>query len=94
MDILRGSALYAPTFDKKRDRMVNGDFSMPNFPVRHLLKDVNLIVEEYRTTGIHCEPLAGVIEILKQALDLGLGDLDYSALFTAVSSADTHHPHG
>ena len=37
MGILRGSALYAPTFDKKLQRMLDRDYANPNFPtkVRH-----------------------------------------------------------
>ncbi len=41
MDILRGSALYAPTFDKKLQRMLDRDYANPNFPTKvamHLLK--------------------------------------------------------
>lgn len=34
MDILRGSALYAPTFDKKLQRMLDRDYSNPNFPTK------------------------------------------------------------
>ncbi|MCB0731786.1 MAG: NAD(P)-dependent oxidoreductase, partial [Ignavibacteriae bacterium] len=43
MDILRNSALYASTFDKKLDNMLNRDFSNPNFPLKHLLKDLDLM---------------------------------------------------
>ena len=34
MDILRGSALYAPTFDKKLQRMLDRDYAKPNFPTK------------------------------------------------------------
>lgn len=34
MDILRESALYAPTFDKKLQRMLDRDYSKPNFPTK------------------------------------------------------------
>ncbi|MFT7414702.1 MAG: 3-hydroxyisobutyrate dehydrogenase, partial [Methylophagaceae bacterium] len=39
MSIVRDSALYAPTFDKKLDRMLSRDFARPNFPTKHLAKD-------------------------------------------------------
>jgi 3-hydroxyisobutyrate dehydrogenase len=38
MQILRQSALYAPTFDKKLDRMLSRNFDKPNFPAKHLLR--------------------------------------------------------
>ena len=43
MKIVRDSALYAPTFDKKLERMLQRDFSNPNFPTKHLAKDTRLI---------------------------------------------------
>ncbi|MFM7714365.1 MAG: NAD(P)-dependent oxidoreductase, partial [Microcystis sp.] len=46
MTILRQSALYAPTFDKKLTRMLEENYANPNFPTKHLLKDVNLFLEE------------------------------------------------
>lgn len=45
MDILRPSALYAPTFDKKLQRMLDREYSNPNFPtkVRSHCKPVPLV---------------------------------------------------
>lgn len=45
MNILRESALYAPTYDKKLQRMLDRDYANPNFPTKHLLKDINLFTE-------------------------------------------------
>ncbi len=42
MAILRPSALYAPTFDKKLGRMLEAEYSNPTFPLRLLRKDVEL----------------------------------------------------
>lgn len=84
MGILRDSALYAPTFDKKFERMMKRDFARPNFPAKHLLKDVDLILEELGKTGIAAAPLKGVKEILLKAMELGEADQDYSALYNAV----------
>jgi len=84
MEILRISALYAPTFDKKLDRMVNRHFVRPNFPVKHLLKDVDLMLGEFGKKGINIEPLEGVKKILLKAIADGEADMDYSALYNAV----------
>lgn len=84
MDILRVSALYAPTFDKKLNRMVNRNFDNPNFPVKHLLKDVDLMLTEFGKKGINIDPLEGVREILLKAIADGEADMDYSALYNAV----------
>jgi 3-hydroxyisobutyrate dehydrogenase len=85
MAILRSSALYAPTFDKKLDRMVNRNYANPNFPAKHLAKDVALFAESAQPLGIDISGLLGVSDILKKTLEIGLGEGDYSALFSAVN---------
>lgn len=84
MGILRDSALYAPTFDKKFHRMMQRDFSNPNFPVKHLLKDVELMLHSFADANIDAAPLKGVKKILLKAMENGDSDMDYSALYNAV----------
>lgn len=86
MNILRESALYAPTFDKKLSRMVEGNFADPNFPTKHLLKDTKLFLVEARAAGLQVDHLRGVDQILEMAMDMGLADQDYSALYAAVTA--------
>ncbi|MBD1912178.1 MULTISPECIES: NAD(P)-dependent oxidoreductase [unclassified Leptolyngbya] len=85
MGILRESALYASTFDKKLDRMLNRDFANPNFPTRHMLKDVRLFLAEAQAAGVRVDSLEGIRQILEDACaQAELVDADYSALFAAV----------
>lgn len=85
MDILKDSALYAPTFDKKRDRMKARRFSHPNFPVQHLLKDLELIIREFSREHIAVGPLKEVALILEKAIQEGYAGDDYSALYNVVN---------
>ncbi|MBD2104442.1 NAD(P)-dependent oxidoreductase [Leptolyngbya sp. FACHB-261] len=85
MSILRGSALYAPTFDKKLQRMLDRNYDQPNFPTQHLLKDVNLFLAEAQAVEQNTSSLEGVRTILEIALEQGLTHADYSALFSAVN---------
>jgi 3-hydroxyisobutyrate dehydrogenase len=84
MAILRESALYAPTFDKKLPRLIKRDYRHPNFSTRHLLKDVRLFSQEAAALGLTADALEGLPRILERAIAKGLGDLDYSALFDVV----------
>ena len=84
MEILRKSALYAPTFDKKLQRMLEENYANPNFPTKHLLKDTNLFLQEASAMGLNASLLEGVREILEKAQQQGLADEDYSALFAAI----------
>ncbi|MFM6193738.1 MAG: NAD(P)-dependent oxidoreductase [Planktothrix sp.] len=84
MDILRKSALYAPTFDKKLQRMLEENYENPNFPTKHLLKDTNLFLQEAVKMGLNASSLAGVKAILEATQKLGKSNDDYSALFTTI----------
>ncbi|MGD1951926.1 MAG: NAD(P)-dependent oxidoreductase [Leptolyngbyaceae cyanobacterium] len=83
MAIVRQSALYAPTFDKKLSRMCDRNFANPNFPAKHLLKDMNLFVQSAET--FDARVAQSVAHIVQQAVENGLADQDYSAVFAAVN---------
>ncbi|WP_295585376.1 NAD(P)-dependent oxidoreductase [uncultured Lamprocystis sp.] len=85
MALLRGSALYAQTFDKKLDKYLSHDYGAANFPLKHLLKDVRLFRQAAAPLGLDTA-LAGAIEAACiRGQDLGLGDQDYSAIYEALS---------
>jgi 3-hydroxyisobutyrate dehydrogenase len=87
-EIVRGSALYAPTFDKKLSRMVERRFLPANFPARLLLKDLRLVADQAQSLGLFAPFLAGLIAIVERTVDIGLGEADYSSLAAAVEPAD------
>ncbi len=61
MQIVRDSALYAPTFDKKLQRMLERNYENPNFPVKHLLKDTNIFINAAESVGIDVSIQEGVL---------------------------------
>ena len=85
MSVLRQSAIYAPTFDKKLPRMRDRDFSNPNFPTKHLLKDTDLIINEATELGLNTSHIKGVRQVITKALEMGLDDLDYSSIYSAIN---------
>jgi 3-hydroxyisobutyrate dehydrogenase len=85
MSILRQSALYAPTFDKKLPQMLERNFANANFPTKHLLKDTNLFLTEAEAIGLNVSSLEGVRKVLEMAQQLGLAEADYSSLFAAIN---------
>ena len=80
MAILRPSALYAPTFDKKLQRMLDGHYSDPNFSTALLRKDLRLFLEEATAAGLQIQGLLGLDTLLEQASGGELDGLDYCAL--------------
>ena len=85
MSVLRQSAIYAPTFDKKLSRMRDRDFSNPNFPTKHLLKDTELIINEATELGLNTSHIQGVRQVIIRAIEMGLDDLDYSSIYSAIN---------
>jgi 3-hydroxyisobutyrate dehydrogenase len=87
MDMLRDSALYAPTFDKKLLRMLNRDYANPNFPTRHLLKDTELFLDAAGEHGLIAACLEGVRDTIAVTMAKGLADADYSAVNEVIHPA-------
>ena len=84
MQILRQSALYAPTFDKKLQRMRDRNYDNPNFPTKHLLKDTELFINQAQGEGMNISSIEGAKKILEIAITSGFADADYSSLFSAI----------
>ncbi|AII48119.1 3-hydroxyacid dehydrogenase [Synechococcus sp. KORDI-52] len=80
LKILRPSALYAPTFDKKLQRMLDHHYGDPNFSTALLRKDLRLFLEEATTAGLQNHGLSGLLALLEQAQGTELDDQDYCAL--------------
>lgn len=87
MAILRPSALYAPTFDKKLGRMLEAEYSNPTFPLRLLRKDVELFARAASAAGVKPRMAEAVLGIVDAAMEKGLGDGDYAALAEALVTA-------
>jgi 3-hydroxyisobutyrate dehydrogenase len=85
MAILRESALFAPAFEKKLPRLLTRDYQHPNFPTRHLLKDVDLFLKEASGYELTTSSLEGIRPVLERTIAQGLGDADYSAIFEVVN---------
>lgn len=86
MQILRNSALYAPTFDKKLPRMLDQNFENPNFPTKHLLKDMTLFQQAAQAEGLPTENTTAIQTIIQRAM-AQFADADYSALYAAVQQS-------
>jgi len=85
MKVLRESALYSKTYDKKLLRMLERNYSNPNFPVKHLLKDVDLIHSEAKNLNLFTEGIECLRGIIKSAIELGFSEGDYSAIFEVLN---------
>ena len=85
MGLLRQSALYAPTFDKKLAKMLEHDYANPNFPLKHLIKDVTLFHEVAERKGIDTSLPKALLEVLRKGCNASYCDEDYSSLYEAIN---------
>ena len=88
MAILRASALYAPTFDKKLAKELADDYVNPNFPTAHLRKDLQLFLLAAADAGLNSEGLSGLAQLLERSTAAGLDELDYSSLHRLTAGGD------
>ena len=94
MAILRESALYAPTFDKKLAKELADDYSNPNFPTAHLRKDLGLFLTAAAALQLETQGLRGLAELLERATAAGLDELDYSSLHRLTGTTSTQRASG
>ncbi|MCX8057641.1 MAG: NAD(P)-dependent oxidoreductase [Ignavibacteria bacterium] len=85
MEILRKSALYAPTFDSKLPMILSNDFSKANFPTKHLLKDGKLIEKYAAELNLNTKIINALNSVIEEALKSGFGENDYSSVYKVVS---------
>lgn len=79
LDVLATSSVWPPLYAGKRPMIESGDFA-PQFPVKHLAKDVRLFVEASENWRASI-PIAGVAQdLLRRAAEGPLADLDMAAL--------------
>jgi 3-hydroxyisobutyrate dehydrogenase-like beta-hydroxyacid dehydrogenase len=85
MKLLRESALYAPTFDKKLQKFMEHDYARPNFPLKHLVKDMSLFRRVAEAAGIEAIVADALLAVCVKGQEAGYGEEDYSALYEAVN---------
>lgn len=85
LELLRQSALYAPTFDKKLANYLSHDYARANFPLRHLLKDIHLFERVAGLRGLDTGLPATLAAACQRGIEAGDGEADYSALYEALT---------
>jgi 3-hydroxyisobutyrate dehydrogenase len=84
MGLLRSSALYAPTFDKKLNNYLAHDYGKANFPLKHLLKDVRLFRRVTESVAMDSALITTIEAACARAIGQGYAEQDYSAIYEAL----------
>jgi len=83
-DTLLASPVAAPFLGLKRTKLETGNFE-PEFPLRWMHKDSQLVAETAYETGAALPAENVVKEVYALAVRKGMGDLDFSAVFKVLS---------
>jgi len=79
LEIIGTSALAAPMYQTKGETMVRHNFT-PNFYLRHMLKDLSLVLDTAKQLGVQLPGTHAVRTVYAAAADQGLAEQDYSAV--------------
>ena len=94
LEVLRQTPAASGVMESKGERMVRGNFEPPQARLSQHLKDVRIMLEEATSKGLNV-PLSSLhAELLEQAEQLGLGQMDNSsvaALYRHQSKGGTDH---
>src|ERR1700676_136 len=82
--VLANSALASPLIKRMLASMAAEDFT-PNFPLKLMAKDIGYAIQEGARCGLTLQTAPPALEVFKQAVNQGLGDLDFSAVMKSLA---------
>ncbi len=77
-ELIQASMIRSGVAEYKAPFLLNKDYS-PNFPLRLMHKDMHLMLDAARESGVKLPGLEKIDEIYEAAKRAGYGDLDYAA---------------
>jgi len=86
LEVLSNSTLNSTTIQFKGSNILDRNF-VPRFTVENLLKDSNYMVESCKSEGCRADIAEAISGLLKDAIALGHGQEDYSAIIKAFEAA-------
>ena len=91
-EALLGGPTAAPFLALKRERIENGNYEPPDFPLRWLQKDLHLAAVSAYETGAAMPLTNAAKEIYRLAIRDGRGSEDFSAIYDYLLHSQDVHP--
>ena len=88
LQVLGQAACSSPMYGLKGPKVLAGDYA-PNFPLKHMQKDMRLAVALGDATQQPLPTAAAANESFKRAVAAGRGDDDFSAVFATTTTSTT-----
>lgn len=83
-NVLNSSVIKSPMYDIKTPKMVSRDFA-PQFPMNLLMKDLDYISRTADKSGAKMIVHKAVVEEYAAAIEMGLGEKDFSAVYEVLA---------
>lgn len=84
LNVLTATPVVSPVMGLLKERLLVGNFDV-NFPLKWIHKDVMLALDTASELSVDMPSLEQTEGLYKTALDSGLGDLDFSAIYQAMT---------
>ena len=84
LNILTATPVVSPVMGLLKERLLAGNFDV-NFPLKWIHKDIMLALDTASELAVYMPSLEQTESAYKNALDSGLGDLDFSAIYKALN---------
>ncbi|MCE7995026.1 MAG: NAD(P)-dependent oxidoreductase [Roseivirga sp.] len=84
LNILTATPVVAPVMGLLKERLLDGNFDV-NFPLRWIHKDIMLALDTASELSVPMPSLGQTEALYKNAMDSGMGDLDFSAIYKALT---------
>ena len=82
-ELIQASMIRSGVAEYKQPFILNQDYT-PNFPLRLMHKDIHLMLDAGKESGVDLPGLKKIDEIYEEASAAGLDDLDYAATITLL----------
>ncbi len=86
LEVLENSALNSAMYQNKGKSIIDGNY-VPNFYVKHILKDINLILETGQELKIPLPVVSAIREIYIGAISKGYENEDYCAVYKVLAES-------
>lgn len=86
LEVLENSALNSAMYQTKGKSIIDGNYA-PNFYVKHILKDINLILESGQELKIPLPVVSAIREIYISAVSKGYENEDYCAVYKVLAES-------
>ena len=85
LTVLGSSALASPLIKRMLTSMTADDYT-PNFALKLMSKDIGYAMKEAERNGSRLQTAAPALSVFRHAVDLGLGDQDFSAVVKSMKN--------